>query len=62
MKLDLQSLVYLLNCNNKNMYWDVMIYIKQKDIYKDIVGHDLGRFERFKQCNMILCIMANKKN
>ena len=42
--LDLQSLVNLLNCNNKILYWDVVKYVKWKNIYKDIIRYDVNRF------------------
>ena len=45
--LHLQSLVNLLNCNNKQLYWDVMKYIKWKIIHKKIIRYDVNRFHLF---------------
>ena len=47
--LDLQSLVNLLNCNNKYIYENLMDYIKQKKIYKDIIRYDVERYKRFEK-------------
>ena len=45
--LDYESLANLLNCNNKHIYNNLMIYIKQKRIYLNICGYDVIRFDRY---------------
>ena len=47
--LDLESLVQLLNTNNKQMYYNCIRYIRQKKIYRDITRYDICRFKRFEQ-------------
>lgn len=46
---DMQTLVYLLNCNNKKIYYFLIKYIKEKKIYRDIIRYDLSRLCLFKK-------------
>lgn len=46
--LDFQSLVHLLNCSNKNIYYQVRKYIKEKEIYEYIIRYDLFRLIHYK--------------
>ena len=43
--LNAKSLANLLNCNNKNIYHNLIKYIKQTNKYKDIMRYDVYRFE-----------------
>ncbi|ARF09629.1 ankyrin repeat protein [Indivirus ILV1] len=45
--LDTKSLTNLLNCNNKNIYNNLIKYIKQTNKYKDIIRYDIYRFEKY---------------
>jgi len=43
-KLDLQSLVNMLNSENKTIYDNTIKFIRQRHIYKDIIRYDSNRF------------------
>lgn len=47
--LDIHSLVHLLNCNNKKIYYALIKYIKEKKIHKDILRYDFIRFQNNHQ-------------
>lgn len=47
--LDFESLVHLLNTNNKSIYNNCIKYIRQKHIYRDITRYDICRFKRFEK-------------
>lgn len=48
---DYQSLATLLNCSNKKLYYVLIKYIKEKNIYTDIIRYDLKRIQYYHSLN-----------